>query len=256
MNGALSELQRSVTRKVAESSTVALSASAFAPSKRHPGATSAIELGQAHTTFMTFVCLDLTQFTRRTFWESHTSVVSLGDAVVGGFADVIHAFGGYVLGLRGDGLIAGFEGTSVESKAVALVATASALQTVEGPVNAWLADQGRDGLKAKAGIDSGKVSFLPVAGTNDYNMLGFALNFAAKCEKTSGAWEVVAGENYGSAFEGTTCFNQHPESPKTYTLQGASKSYRFFDVSWRPFLSDANGMLDDIRARPLEQVLA
>jgi adenylate cyclase len=249
---AVEALQQSVTRSVAQASQANLLASAFGAKNRHPGATQAVERGTAHTATLTCAYIDLTRFTRRTFWESHQQVVALGDAVVGGFAQIIHAFGGYVIGLRGDGLIAGFDGAEISKKAVALAATAVCLNTVEGPINEWLRAQRREGLQAKAGLDFGQVTFLPVAETSDYNMLGFALNFAAKCEKSANSWEVVAGQGFAGEFSHTSLVTSHEESPKEYTMAGTTKQYSFYDVSWRPFVGDANGVLAQLGNRSLE----
>ena len=251
----LESLQRSVAQTVAGSSAYAIRASAYFAEKKHPGVHAALQDGQSRTVEMTFVCLDLTEFTRRTFWDSHEDVVALGDAVVGGFAQIVHAFGGYVLGLRGDGLIGGFDAAGASGKAVALVASAVSLATVQGPINAWLDGQGKDGLKAKAGIDHGQVSFLPVLGTDNYNMLGFALNFAAKCEKSADSWGVVVGEGVQSGFFSSPSFAEHKDSPKAYTMRGRTERYRFFDFSWRDYLADADGILGQIGGRPLASVL-
>src|SRR3989337_16659 len=102
-----------------------------------------LDIGDRRTATMVAVFLDLTNFTGRTFWDDENEVVDLAHAVLSGFVEVVTRFGGHPLGLRGDGLFAGFTpGDRVATAAMALGACAFALDAVQKEINPWLKDQG------------------------------------------------------------------------------------------------------------------
>jgi adenylate cyclase len=79
---------------------------------------------------------------------------------------------------------------------VALDACAFALDAVEREVNPRLETRGIAPVQARAGLDYGRITFVR-SGCREHseiNPLGFAANFAAKCEKTANLWEIVVGE--------------------------------------------------------------
>lgn len=204
---------------------------------------------------MASVFLDLTEFTRRTFWDDETDVVDLAHAVLTGFIDVVHVFGGHPLGLRGDGLFAGFIVDNGDARAVstaALLACATSLDATQNAVNPWLESKGMERIQARAGVDYGTVTFVrtSTAALNEVNALGFATNFAAKCEKWANSWEVVAGEGMQTLFPLSQDFTSHQESPKRYTRGVETKSYRFYDFNWRSLLPYAPGAASQISGRP------
>lgn len=135
--------------------------------------------------------LDLTNFTRRTFWDDQDDVVDLAHAVLSGFIEVVDRHGGFPLGLRGDGLFIGFGGPPPLASAMALAACAFALDAVQTEVNPWLAERGLEHIQARAGLDAGLITFIRTGSPShsEVNPLGFAANFAAKCEKTANSWE-------------------------------------------------------------------
>src|SRR3712207_9107847 len=95
-----------------------------------------LAVGQRRTAEMVAVFLDLTDFTGRSFWDDEEEVADLAHAVLSGFIQVVARLGGHPLGLRGDGLFAGFSpGNPQATAALALSACAFALDGVEKEVN-------------------------------------------------------------------------------------------------------------------------
>ena len=218
-----------------------------------------LPIGGRQQARMASVFLDLTNFTQRTFWDDESDVVDLANAVLTGFIDVVHAFGGYPLGLRGDGLFAGFTVDSGDPKyvsAMALAACAAALDATEHAVNPWLATKGMAPIQARAGVDYGTVTFVRIGKTSlsEVNALGFATNFAAKCEKEANSWEVVAGEGLYGLFPASSEFSVHPNSPKRYTRDGETRSYRFYDFRWRSLVPEVSTAAAEIGGRPAASI--
>ncbi|MBK0419022.1 adenylate/guanylate cyclase domain-containing protein [Leucobacter sp. CSA1] len=203
-----------------------------------------LAVGERRTVPLAVAFLDLTDFTGRTFWDEETQVVDLAHAVLTGFIEVVLAYGGYPLGLRGDGLFAGFgPGNSQVDATMALGACAFALGAVESEVNPRLEYRSIHRVQARAGLDYGRITFVRTgsSGHSEVNPLGFAANFAAKCEKKANSWEIVVGEGLTSQLPGATSFVEHSDSPKTYQRDYERKKYHFYDYHWRqalPYLDD------------------
>jgi len=224
-------------------------------SLEHPQ-TADLEVGGRVTIPMTVAFLDLSNFTRRTFWDDLDDVVDLAHAVLTGFIDTVDRFGGHPLGLRGDGLFVGFGGNPAFASAMALGACASALDAVENGANSWLEDRQMEPIQARAGLDAGEISFVRTGNSqhSEVNALGFAANFAAKCEKVANSWEIVVGEGVASCLPDYRFFSQHPDSPKKYTRFGASKYYRFYDFAWRRALPHLSGVPEQLLGTSTSQV--
>lgn len=209
-----------------------------------------LTVGARRTAPMVAVFLDLTNFTGRTFWDDQDEAVDLAHAVLSGFIEVISHFGGHPLGLRGDGLFAGFSpGNADVTVAMALAACAFALDGVENEVNPWLDVRGDERVQARAGLDYGEITFVR-SGSRDrseINPLGFAANFAAKCEKKAKSWEIVVGEGLQHVVPANAHLREHEDSPKEYDRNRERRYYRFFDYRWRstvPLLPDLVTRLD------------
>ena len=214
-----------------------------------------LAIGERRATEMVAVFLDLTNFTGRTFWDDDDEVVDLAHAVLSGFVDVVTRFGGHPLGLRGDGLFAGFTpGDAVATGAMALGACAFALDAVQKEINPWLKDQAIAPIQARAGLDFGRVTFVRsgTPGHSEINVLGFAANFAAKCEKVANSWEIVAGETLVSLFAQQDGFTQHKYSPKEYDRDYERKYYRFYDYRWRDILPVLPTAAEQANGTPVE----
>jgi adenylate cyclase len=216
-----------------------------------------LEIGDRSTLPLTTIFLDLSNFTRRSFWEDQDDVVDLAHAVLSGFIETVVQFGGHPLGLRGDGLFAGFGGPPALASAMALGACAFALNAVETAVNPWLDARGLDHLQARAGVDAGLITFVRTGTTahSEVNPLGFAANFAAKCEKAAHAWEIVVGEGAVKTLPEASNFTQHPDSPKEYTRRGESKYYRFYQYQWRRVLPHLDGVPEALAGSSTSNVL-
>lgn len=216
-----------------------------------------LEIGQRRTAPMVAAFLDLTNFTGRTFWDDQDEVVDLAHAVLSGFIEVVTLFGGHPLGLRGDGLFAGFSpGEPDITAAMALAACAFALDAVEKEVNPWLEQRGIARVQARAGLDYGQITFVR-SGSHDrseINPLGFAANFAAKCEKKAKSWEIVAGQGLRDLLPRYPHFAEHADSPKEYDRNYEKKFYKFYNYRWRNTLPLLPGVLAQLDGTPTSRI--
>lgn len=223
----------------------------------HPMAMD-LQVGQQKSLDMASVFLDLSQFTSRTFWEEAEDVASLAHAVLSGFTDVVQKLGGHVLGLRGDGLLAGFGPVADPCIAVsaASMACAAALDAVQTILNPQLKLAGMQPVVARAGADYGTAVFVKSGNekVNEVNVIGFATNFAAKCEKKAAAWEMVVGEGLAAYIQDHDWLREHDDSPKRYTRNYLTESYSFYKFSWPRALSEVDGAVDELQGNPLEMI--
>lgn len=226
-----------------------------------------LQVGERRTQPMVAVFLDLTNFTGRTFWDPQDEVVDLAHSVLTGFVEVISAWGGYPLGLRGDGLFAGFSpgpalsggrATPEFSACMALSACAFALDAVDNGVNPWLTERGMAPVQARAGLDFGPITFVRSGNheRSEINPLGFAANFAAKCEKAAKSWEIVVGQNLTELFPDYAHFVKHPKSPKEYDRNYERRFYHFYHYRWRNTLPHLYGAADSLSSNPTSAVVA
>lgn len=216
-----------------------------------------LRVGQRRTAHLATAFLDLTNFTGRTFWDAPDEVADLAHAILTGFVEVVSVFGGYPLGLRGDGLFAGFgPGGAPTDCSLALGACAFALDAVETQVNPRLKAKGIQPVQARAGVDYGTATFVRSgsAERNEVNVIGFAANFAAKCEKAALSWEVVVGEGAASSLGNTPLLIEHADSPKQYQRDYHRRSYRFYDYRWRTILPLLPTVVRQIDGRPASAV--
>jgi adenylate cyclase len=216
-----------------------------------------LPVGGRRTAPMVAAFIDLTDFTGRSFWDDETEVVDLAHAVLTGFIETVAAFGGYPLGLRGDGLFAGFgPGDPRVTSVLALSACAFALDAVENEVNPRLDEHGISRVQARAGLDYGQITFVR-SGSRDrseINPLGFAANFAAKCEKKANSWEIVIGEGLAEVLPDATAFVEHEDSPKTYQRNYERRNYRFYDYRWRSALRYIPGTIQQINGNSVARI--
>lgn len=113
-----------------------------------------LEVGGRKLASLAVAFIDLTDFTGRSFWDDEDAVVDLAHAVLSAFVEIVSGFGGFPLGLRGDGLFAGFGPGQPEADAVmALGACAHALNAVEQGLNPRLEAVGIRRVQARAGVD-------------------------------------------------------------------------------------------------------
>lgn len=204
--------------------------------------------------------LDLRSFTARTFWDDPDEVVRLARAVLTQVVEVVDDHGGHVLGPRGDGVFACFGGPDSTEPGVdataALAACAFALDATKNALNSMLAMDGIAPVQLRAGADYGRLDFVRtgIEGASEVNVLGFAANFAAKCEKTALSWEVVAGEGLVAHIPDKTLFDEHDKSPKRYEHNGRVKPYAYYDVRWQHLLPHLQGIREDLAGAPSSRV--
>jgi adenylate cyclase len=217
-----------------------------------------LPVGGRTTAAMTVAFLDLTDFTGRSFWDDPSEVADLAHAVLSGFIETVVAFGGYPLGLRGDGLFAGFGpgGRADIDGAMAVSACSFALNAVETEVNPLLERQGIRRVQARAGLDHGTITFIR-SGNDDHsevNPLGFAANFAAKCEKQANSWEIIIGETLARLLPNVGNYSEHGQSPKEYQRDYKRKYYSFYDYRWRKSVPYLQAALDQLHGRPTTSI--
>lgn len=216
-----------------------------------------LRVGERRTKPMVVAFIDLTDFTGRSFWDDEGEVADLAHALLTGFIQSVAAFGGYPLGLRGDGLFAGFgPGDAHIDSVMALSACAFALNAVQAEVNPRLERQGIEPVQARAGLDYGNITFVR-SGSRDnseVNPLGFAANFAAKCEKRANSWEIVIGQGIAKNIPDPTTYSRHEKSPKTYQRQGLVKSYNFYQYHWRKTLRFISGVPEQLNGQPTSSI--
>lgn len=215
-----------------------------------------LAIGQKRTTAMTAMFIDLRDFTGRTFWDPQDEVADLADAVLAGFVETVLRHGGYPLGLRGDGLFAGFgPGDPQVGASCALAASAFALNAVKENVNPRLEQMGVARVQARAGLDFGQITFVRTGsvGHSEINPVGFAANFASKCEKKALSWEIVTGENLAGLFPDATQFTKL-DPPKTYTRDHVTKSYHYYDYRWAGTLAHSESLIHELAGSSVSTV--
>lgn len=216
-----------------------------------------LAVGDRRTEDMVVVFLDLSDFTGRTFWDDQDQTVDLAHAVLTAFIQTVCNFGGHPLGLRGDGLFAGFSpGDPAFTASMALSSCAVALDGVENEVNPWLDRLGIARVQARAGLDFGPITFVRTGTgqSSEINHLGFAANFAAKCEKQAHAWEAVVGQGLADLLPAYPHLVEHDKSPKEYQRNYESKTYKFFDYRWRNTLQHLPGVIESLRGTPTSRI--
>lgn len=215
-----------------------------------------LEIGEKRTISMTALFIDLRDFTGRTFWDPQDEVTDLAHAVLAGFVETVLQHGGYPLGLRGDGLFAGFgPGDPRVGASFALAASAFALDAIDKKVNPRLEERQVARVQARAGLDFGEITFVRTGslGHSEINPVGFAANFASKCEKRAKSWEIVTGENLATLFPGATVFTKL-DRPKSYTRDGVTKYYGFYDYRWNETLVHAESLPHELAGNSVSSV--
>lgn len=215
-----------------------------------------LAIGEKRTVPMAIMFIDLRDFTGRSFWDPQDEVADLADAVLAGFIETVLLHGGYPLGLRGDGLFAGFgPGLDQVSAGFALAAAALALDAIRNNVNPRLEQRGIAPVQARAGLDFGDITFMRTGspGHSEINPVGFAANFAAKCEKRAMSWEIVTGENLAKLFPDASLFTKL-ERPKSYTRGGFTRYYNYYDYKWSGTLPHSESLIEELAGRPVSAV--
>jgi class 3 adenylate cyclase len=211
-----------------------------------------LQLGESSHCDAVAMFIDLEKFTGRTFWDPPVDVVNLAHAVLGQMAEIVRSFGGYTLGLRGDGLFAAFGPNQQNPKidaGLAMAAGAFALDTVQNSLNNLLRLSGIEPVQLRVGADFGRLDFVRcgIEEVSEINVIGFAANFAAKCEKYANSWEFVVGQTLFDLIPNAAdWFKKHPESPKEYQRDYERRSYAFYDTAWRkilPYISNVGSQL-------------
>lgn len=231
-----------LSREASES----LRASASAATTGHPMFDGLALNESSHCEAMAMF-VDLSQFTSRTFWDSPDKNTRLARSVLGQIMLIVNDFGGYVLGLRGDGVFACFgPSPSDASIPIGLGAAAGAhtLDVVANGLNNLLELDGIQPVRARVGADYGRLDFVRMGTVqaSETNVIGFAANFAAKCEKYADAWEFVVGERLCNHIKEKDLLRSHEESPKVYQRDYERRPYAFSLLNWKTLLPHIPGI--------------
>lgn len=219
---------------------------------------SDLELGETRYCDMCCIFLDMSAFTRRTFWDDEEDVVRLALAVLGALCQTVQDYGGYVIGLRGDGVFAGFGEPGSNQQAdtlIGLAAAAFSLEACRTVVNARLDALGIEPIQIRAGGDAGRVSFTRTGtvSVSEVNVIGFPANFAAKCEKSANSWEIVVGEGIAK-YVHPDLLTRHSDSPKSYQRDYQKRAYEFFVFDWKAILDTVYDIPAELAGRPTRAV--
>ena len=232
---------------------------ALSPAMGHPDFAH-LSLGETGTCDAASVFIDLEQFTARTFWDPPHQVAQLAQAVLSQVASVVSDYGGFVLGLRGDGLFASFGSSASQAEVdvpFALAAGAFALDATENSLNSLLVMSGIEPVKLRVGADYGRLDFTRTGtlAASEVNVVGFSANFAAKCEKVALSWEYVVGERFAEHLS-DDILEAHEKSPKRYQRNYQTKSYNFYKAAWRSALPHLGGVAEALAGRSTSVVRA
>lgn len=227
------------------------------PPVGHPSF-SALAVGQMDTCPLAVAFIDMRRATARSFWEPLSEVAQLTIAVLGQVAAVVQESGGHVLGLRGDGLMAGWGDRGSDRHVDVVMAAAASmfsLDAVQNGLNETLQMSGLEPVQIRAGMDWGTVCFARTGTveSSEVNIVGHAANFAAKCEKHALAWEIVVGEGAASALD-PRHLTTHDKSPQDYEHKSQRRSYRFYDLSWRPMIDQAARAISQVAGDPTKDI--
>lgn len=236
----------------------AFASGAAMPPTGHPDFTH-LALGESDHCYGVTVFIDLVAFTSRTFWERPDSVVRLNTAVMSQVAEVVQSCGGYILGLRGDGVFACFGDNNVRdpriSAGFSMLACAFALDAVRNALNQLLEESRLRPVQIRAGADYGRLDFVRIGSheASEVNVVGFSANFAAKCEKFANSWEVVIGEGLAELLPDDH-YEPHEDSPKTYQQDYRTRRYHYYQVKWESYLEHLGSIREDLAGNPVSSI--
>lgn len=257
----INEYERATLREslALNKADVLRASAASTPLLGHP-AFADLPLGASGKTDAVAMFLDLRRFTARSFWDPPEQIIRVNVAVISELASAVEQHGGYVLGFRGDGVFACFDGAGrFDARGVAAIAVGAAtwaLDAVQNALNGLLELSGIQPVQVRAGLDFGRLDFVRIgspSGCSEVNVLGFAANFASKCEKAAKAWEVVIGEALADLLPAGD-LTQHPKSPTSYRRNGETRYYRFYDVALGNYLQHVQGVADQLDGHPVSAV--
>lgn len=231
---------------------------ATTPALGHPDFVD-LALGASGSTNAVAMFLDLRRFTARSFWDPPEQIIRVNVAVISELAAAVQQHGGYVLGFRGDGVFACFDGGGrLDPRGVAGIAVGAAawaLDAVQNALNGLLELSGIQPVQVRAGLDYGRLDFVRIgsAAGSEVNVLGFAANFASKCEKAALAWELVAGETLAALLPADD-LTHHEDSPVSYTRDGQTRSYHFYEVALGSYLRHVQGVVEELDGHSVAEV--
>jgi class 3 adenylate cyclase len=192
-----------------------------------------LEVGERRIGSFASFFIDLSDFTARSVFEPVEQLADFTELVLSAYWDSVEGHGGYVLDIRGDGLLAGFGGVGAQANAEinrAVEAMAFCLRATRDTLNPELTQAGIHPTDVKVSGDWGDVLAIRIG--NRINYLGSSLNVAAKLEKFADEFTLVVGDDLASK-RPSAPLTPHPDSPYQITYGTSQrKSYPFFVVTW------------------------
>lgn len=235
----------------------ASASAAEAPPLGHPDFVN-LPLGGSGSTNAVALFLDLRRFTARSFWDPPEEILLVNVAVIGELATAVQQHGGHVLGFRGDGVFACFDAGQQDPKIAAALAVGTAawaLDAVKNAVNQLLDMSNIEPVQVRAGLDYGRLDFVRIGSQagSEVNVLGFAANFAAKCEKAASSWEIVVGGDLAELLPEDDV-SRHPHQPVTYTRHGQTETRYFFAVAPDRYLPHMTHVSEQLNGHPASAI--
>lgn len=217
-----------------------------------------LPLGASGSTNAVALFLDLRRFTARSFWDSPEEILLVNVAVISELAAAVEQHGGHILGFRGDGVFACFDVGQQDARIAAALAVGTAawaLDAVKNAVNELLQLSNIEPVQVRAGLDYGRLDFVRIGSEarSEVNVLGFAANFAAKCEKAAKSWEIVVGGHLADLLPDEHV-SRHPHPAVTYTRGGQTQTCPFFAVSANTYLPHMALVSEQLNGHPASAI--
>jgi class 3 adenylate cyclase len=192
-----------------------------------------LEVGERRSGSFASFFIDLSDFTARSVFEPVEQLADFTELVLSAYWEAIEGHGGYVLDIRGDGLLAGFGGVGAHADTEinrALEGMAFCLRATRDTLNPELTQAGIHPTDVKVAGDWGDVLATRIG--KRINYLGSSMNIAAKLEKFAAEFTLVVGDDLAAERPSAT-LTPHPDSPYQITYgANQTKRYPFFVVNW------------------------
>jgi adenylate cyclase len=202
-----------------------------APPAEHPDFAD-LAAGERRSGSIASFYIDLSNFTARSMFEPAEQLADFTELVLSAYSNAIEDHGGYLLDIRGDGIVAGFGGVNARPDINiprALRAMVFCLRATRDTLNPELERAGIDPTDVKASGDWGDILAMRLGARINY--LGSRMNIAAKLEKFADEFAIVVGNDLAGNLI-SSLLSPHADSPYKIEYGNETKEYPFFVVNW------------------------